>query len=214
MITARKVLCSDGLCCARPKEGRRDRKKQQTHEAIRASAVQLFTEHGYDNTTIQDITDAADVAQRTFFLHFASKEDVVFGERQNDAAAIMQALRERPASESAYDAVREAILAIVDTDDADLAAYMLLARLIEQSPSLMAGALERYSQMEATFSHEVARRCNLNQHTDTYPALLSAFALTALRVGLTIWARRGGTDRLSDVVAEIFDRLAVGLTQA
>ncbi|WP_262850796.1 TetR/AcrR family transcriptional regulator [Mumia quercus] len=61
-------------------EGRRDRKKRQTRERIRASALELFTAQGYRNTTIAAIAEHADVATRTVTLHFPAKADLLFAD--------------------------------------------------------------------------------------------------------------------------------------
>lgn len=60
------------------KLGLRERKKQQTRDALLESAMKLFTEKGYRATSIEEITGNANYAQRTFFLHFSSKEDILF----------------------------------------------------------------------------------------------------------------------------------------
>lgn len=61
-----------------PSVGRRDRKRRATKEALTLAALDLFEEHGFSATTIDDITERADVARRTFFRHFPSKEAVLF----------------------------------------------------------------------------------------------------------------------------------------
>jgi AcrR family transcriptional regulator len=87
-------------------EGLRERKKQRTREQIVQAAMRLFAERGYHATTIADIATAADVAPRTFFAHFASKEAVVFHNVDRDLDALAGALRDRLPGETAFDALR------------------------------------------------------------------------------------------------------------
>ncbi|OLL72922.1 Transcriptional regulator, TetR family [Pseudonocardia sp. Ae168_Ps1] len=46
---------------------------------LRAAALDLFEEHGYDGTTVEDIASRAGVTKRTFFRHYADKREVLFG---------------------------------------------------------------------------------------------------------------------------------------
>ena len=73
------------------------RRRAQTRERIFTEAMQLFVEHGFDNVTVADITEAADIGKGTFFTHFPSKRDVFryLGEQVADAMA--SALTEEPA---------------------------------------------------------------------------------------------------------------------
>lgn len=56
---------------------RHDRRKQETRDRIREAAVGLFAEQGYEQTTIAQICERADVARQTFFNHFPAKTDVL-----------------------------------------------------------------------------------------------------------------------------------------
>lgn len=56
---------------------RRERKKLETRQALLETAAALFREHGYDETTVEAITEQADVAKGTFFNYFPSKEDLL-----------------------------------------------------------------------------------------------------------------------------------------
>ncbi|MDY6875993.1 MAG: TetR/AcrR family transcriptional regulator [Chloroflexota bacterium] len=56
---------------------RRERKKQKTRQRLMQVALQLFREQGYDNTTVEEITNAADVAKGTFFNYFEAKEAIL-----------------------------------------------------------------------------------------------------------------------------------------
>jgi len=57
--------------------GRRTRKKLATRRAIRRTALDLFTAHGFDAVTVEQITEAADVAPMTFYRHFGTKQALV-----------------------------------------------------------------------------------------------------------------------------------------
>ena len=56
---------------------RRERKKRETRGSLMEAGLRLFSERGYDATTVKDITDAADVAKGTFFNYFDTKEAIL-----------------------------------------------------------------------------------------------------------------------------------------
>ena len=59
-----------------PEPDWRERKKAATSDRIRACALRLFREQGYDATTVEQIAAAAGVSHMTFFRYFPTKEDV------------------------------------------------------------------------------------------------------------------------------------------
>src|ERR1043166_7340922 len=63
---------------------RRERRSAELRERLFRSALALFTSKGYAETTVEDITEAADVGKGTFFNYFPSKEHILmaFGEMQ------------------------------------------------------------------------------------------------------------------------------------
>jgi AcrR family transcriptional regulator len=95
-------------------QGLRERKKQRTRDQIIEAAMRLFAERGYQATTVADIAAAADVAPRTFFAHFPSKEAVVFHDVDRDLEGLAGALRDRLSGETAFDALRRWIDAMFD----------------------------------------------------------------------------------------------------
>src|ERR1700712_4099398 len=86
---------------------RRQRKKQRTRAAIQAAAIDLFAEHGYRDTTIAAIADAADVAIRTVTGHFATKEDLLLASEPFTATSLAARLAAREDGEPALDAFRD-----------------------------------------------------------------------------------------------------------
>ncbi|MFW5690944.1 MAG: TetR/AcrR family transcriptional regulator [Chloroflexota bacterium] len=55
-----------------------DRRIRRTRRLLRDALMELITEKGYDAITVQDITDRADVARSTFYLHYRDKDELLF----------------------------------------------------------------------------------------------------------------------------------------
>jgi AcrR family transcriptional regulator len=117
-------------------EGLRERKKQRTRQQIIEAAMGLFAERGYHATTIADIAEAADVAPRTFFSYFPSKEAVVFHNVDRDMDALAAALRNRLPGENAFDALRRWIDAMFDQWMAEEDEALLRKRLCREDEGL------------------------------------------------------------------------------
>jgi AcrR family transcriptional regulator len=97
--------------------GLRERKRQRTREAIVDAALRLFDERGFDHTTIADIAAEADIAPRTFFGYFPSKEDVVFDEFGDSFATLKARLLDREEGETAIDAMRAWLASFLESHE-------------------------------------------------------------------------------------------------
>jgi AcrR family transcriptional regulator len=119
--------------------GLRERKKARTREAIVSAAFELFEERGFEGTTIADIADKAEIAPRTFFSYFPSKDDVVFHDFEENFAQVGDLLREREPGTNAFDALRAGIEeGMGPPDPSHLAEKQCRMRLIRESESLAA----------------------------------------------------------------------------
>jgi len=76
---------------------RRTRKRLQTRQTISDRATRLFFERGFDNVTIDEIAEAADVSRMTVFNHFPRKEDMFFDREQEVRDLAFDTVRTRPA---------------------------------------------------------------------------------------------------------------------
>src|SRR5437870_5102072 len=98
--------------------GLRETKKERTRQQIEAAAFRLFADRGFQATTVADIAAAADIAPRTFFAYFSSKEAVVFGDFELTFESIAACLRGRADGESTFDALRAWIAELIDEQSA------------------------------------------------------------------------------------------------
>jgi AcrR family transcriptional regulator len=87
--------------------GLRERKKARTRAAIQSQAIRLFRDRGYDSTTVEQIAEAAEVSQSTFFRYFPTKEDVVMYDVFDPL--FIQAFRAQPPELAPLPALRRAM---------------------------------------------------------------------------------------------------------
>lgn len=90
-------------------DGLRDRKKRRTRQSISDMATQLFVERGFEEVTLAQIADAAEVSVKTIFNHFGSKDDLYFDRFDELRASIVAVIVERPAGTTVLAAL-EALL--------------------------------------------------------------------------------------------------------
>ena len=80
--------------------GRRERKKAATRKAISDAATLLFLERGFDDVSIREVAEKADVSPTTVFAHFPQKEALIFDEDDEQRESLVAAVRDRPADVS------------------------------------------------------------------------------------------------------------------
>jgi AcrR family transcriptional regulator len=159
--------------------GIRERKKQRTRQALRQAALELFQERGFEATTIADITAAADVAPRTFFSYFPTKEDVVLDEGpQRFDQLLQQTLRQRPHGEPLLAAFRRAALQIAADLQTQSDQQRALARIVGSTPAIQARIRERMGQWEEQLAAMIA------QERNAPPDDLDAHVVAAALVGV------------------------------
>jgi AcrR family transcriptional regulator len=153
--------------------GLRERKKQQTREKIARVALELFAERGYDETTLADIAEAADVSPRTIFSYYESKEDILFCEEGVFIDRLEQMLEDRPPGTTTIDAIREFLHSLEPPDDQ----AQLRKKVITSTPSLEMGLRARHSRLEPMLVKSIAR--DLGAGPDDMRPLLIAASMTA-----------------------------------
>ena len=184
-----------------PPVGRRERKKAATRQAIADAALRLFLAHGYDQVSIRDIAEAADVSTTTVFKHFSGKEALVFDSDEDRESQLIAAVRGRAAGQGIPDALREHVLKTwlpiaAHPQWADFAALM------ESTPALRAYAERMWTRHTAALAAVIADEVGVG-HDDLGCVALARFVLEV--PALT----RGSQDRRAAVEA-VFDLLTHG----
>src|SRR3954471_7776666 len=85
---------------------RRNRKRLATRQGISDAATRLFIERGFDNVTVDEIAEAADVGRMTVFNHFPRKEDMFFDRDEEARETLRDALRQRDKGIAPIEALR------------------------------------------------------------------------------------------------------------
>jgi AcrR family transcriptional regulator len=187
--------------------GRRERKKLATRQALQDVALRLVAERGLDQVTVEDISEAADVATRTFFNYFSSKEEALLGNLPEKVAAVQRMVVDRPASETPLEAVcqvlRTMTLQLAERRDERL----LRQQVIERHPGLLARQLGMYASFERALSAAVAERIGAGQADALYCRVVAAVAVAAARSAVSSWMADQGRRPLADMVDAAFLQL-------
>ncbi|MEV6119748.1 TetR family transcriptional regulator [Streptomyces sp. NPDC052077] len=205
-----------------PRPGLRERKKLRTRDALLQSALGLFTERGYEETTVDDIVEAAEVSQRTFFRYFASKEEAAFFPARLSEAHFVESVRRRPAGEAPLDTLRRALSASWDGIEetvgqvVPLDLHLRFYRTVESTPALLAAHLRRATELEEEIARIIAAREGLDPDTDPRPRVVVAVFGAVLRAAERVWSARddAGLAELRDLTTSHLDRVETALTGA
>ncbi|WP_329567144.1 TetR family transcriptional regulator [Kitasatospora sp. NBC_01266] len=183
----------------------RERKKQRTRRTLRREAYRLFSEQGWENTTVDQIAAAAEVSPATFFRYFPTKEDLVLTDEYDPpmTAALLARPDDEPFLASAR-AVLVPMLRVIMQHDRD--ELLTRLRLVLDVPSLRARMLQQAAEPQAVFLDVLTRRAKLTAPTLDMRVLTAAFAAATTETVL-YWAEQGGEQDIADLL----DRTIVAL---
>ncbi|MEU6646350.1 helix-turn-helix domain-containing protein [Saccharomonospora sp. NPDC046836] len=198
--------------------GLRERKKQQTRDALESAALRLFQAKGYGNTTVAEIAAAAGVSTKTLFNYFSGKEDVLFGRRRqriDDMERLLaEELRETPPAQ-ALPRVAERLLDWTAARDAaaqadDVAEIRLIMTVPELRARLLSLAWELQRRLSAVLCAAYPRHIDPVTAAGAVGALVGAMhaaARESLDSGGTAAELRAAARRGLAVAARGLDRL-------
>lgn len=190
--------------------GLRERKKERTRRRIHQEALRLAVERGLDAVTVEEIAARAEISRRTFSNYFAGKEDACLYGDASSMEDFLAALRERPAREPAWSALRAAARTVyASRDPSPDREWLQSTRLALAHPALLGRRLAgRHG-----FLDEVARGLQGRALPAgmSRPGLLASVFVSAFVHGLHEWAREGAAT-LPEVLEAVLDEAGAAFT--
>ena len=172
---------------------RRGRPPGTSRRELELIALRLFTEQGFDETTVDQIATAAGINKRSFFRYFDSKAGVLWSAFDAEVEALQRELAAAASDVSIMDAIRTAVVAVNHYQAADVPELRTRMNLIGSSPGLSAGASIHYDAWERAVSDFVAKR--VGQPSDSlYPLAIGRATLATCRAAYDRWVARADAD--------------------
>jgi AcrR family transcriptional regulator len=180
--------------------GLRELKKQRTRQLISDAAFELFTRDGFDQVSVAAIARRAEVSEATVFNYFRTKEDLIFSQLQQFEAALVNAIRDRPAGETVIAAfgafIRHNQGLLGSRRPEDAARLATVSRLINDSPALRRRERQVYDEYADLLARFLAEE-SAARATDLRPwivanALIGVHRALVGYVRAEVLAGRGG----------------------
>lgn len=169
-------------------------------------ALELFGARGFDETTVEEIAEAAGIARRTFFRYFASKNDVIWGDFDAALEELRHELAAVPEGTSLIDGMRGAVLAFNHLPKAAEPQHRVRMSLVLHTPALQAHSTLRYAGWRAVIADHVASRLGVTK-SSFEPQLLAHQVLGSCVAAYEQWLNQPESD-LPDLLSHALGRLA------
>jgi len=170
----------------------RERKKRRTRRALAEAALRLFTEKGYDATTLEDVADQAEVSKSTFYGFFPAKEAAAIEAEAELWSAYLDVLSGREMSgkilELLHQTLPEAIATLEPTWEER---FLATRRLVAAEPALL-GYLDHYrAGVKNELIASLAQKLRLDAE-DLRLFVLAELTISAFSVAGRQWVHNNG----------------------
>lgn len=174
----------------------RDHARGAVREEVMRQAWTLFSEQGFEATTVDQIAAAAGMSRRTFFRYFEGKDELVVERLVEAGDRIAEALRDRPADEPAWAALRAAFDVVVVPQEQHAERARALQLMLRTEHAVRASIVERRRRWQEVLAPAVAERLprrHGGRGPDLRAAALVAAALGCLETAQDAWADHPGS---------------------
>jgi len=173
----------------RPRPGLRERKKAKTRSLLQEHALRLFREHGYAETTVEQIAEAAEVSPTTVYRYFPTKADLVIYDDLDER--MIEAFRSQPPELNAIGALRAAFrTGFAAAVGEELVIQRERERLMRSEPELRAAMLDELTRTVQEITGLIAERSGRAPNDDMVVALAGA----VIGIAIAAWLGSSGED--------------------
>lgn len=185
----------------------KERKQALARETIWQAAIDLFTEKGFDETTLDDIATAAGTSRRSFFRYFESKSDLLVQPIVSYGNFITDTIRHCPSNYSPAQVLRHTLLTVAENSAAKPQTKQLI-ELAARYPSARQAQVARFAQVQDKIAEAYAERFR-----GPMPRVLAALTHSLLSISFQSWFEGDQKDIAADVeeVLEALGEVACGL---
>ncbi len=185
------------------------RRRSTSWEHISNVAIDLFAARGFDEVSVDDVAEAAGIARRTLFRYYPSKNALPWGDFEAHLALMRDLLADLDPEVGIDTALRTALLAFNNFDEAETARHRQRMRVILQTEALQAYSMTMYAGWRAVVVAFVARRVGMKE-ADIVPQTVAWTMLGAALSAYQHWLDDESV-ALPQALGDAFDTVNDGL---
>lgn len=188
--------------------GLRQRQRIQLRREISQAGIRLFVEKGFQNTTVDEIVEPLGISRRTFFRHFATKEDVLFLWYEELTEELVTACAARPADEDPFVSVCAALLGLLAYYDADPQWAKAMVRVTSETPALIGRSYEKRAMWGRALAEVVQARLPDEKTQGLSARVVAMTGVNAFALGVEAWQESGASGDIRSFVDAAFAKAA------
>ena len=189
--------------------GLREQKKAKAREALGRAALDLFTQNGFESTTVDAIAERAGVSRRSFFRYFPSKESAAFPAQEERLRKFRELLEHLNVKNEGFRAVKEACFAIAREYMSEKTERALRQQLVDSSPALAAYEQQADRELEEIIV-DAFLGGSTNADEERRAKVIAAATIGTIRVTMREWFDKKCKPDLLELGEDAFRYLEFG----
>jgi AcrR family transcriptional regulator len=170
---------------------------------LEQAALELYTERGFDQTTVAEIAERAGLTERTFFRYFADKREVLFWGQSALMELVVNHVADAPDSASPIEAVKVALQATGEIFEGRLEHARRRQAVINANAGLQERELIKLASLATAIAEGLGRR----GVPEPAAKLTAETAVAVFKVAFDRWINSPGDTDLPQIVGESLDEL-------